>query len=205
MASKDKAFEDYEKIADWFDDVRLRDLVLERSYLEMVAALTKPNGKILDLGCGMGEPVTKYFIDKGFQVTGVDGSHKMIEKARHYVPQATFLVSDIRYLNLEAKFDAIILWHSLIHLPHEDQQSLFTRLKAFIKPRGILAFTSGHEAGEEWSNNGGQNLYHASLSPAEYQELLESHHFDLITHKIKDADCGDSTVWVSKYRENQLF
>lgn len=61
MANKEKVYEDYEKIADWFDDVRMRDLGLEKTYVEMVAALTKPNGKILDLGCGMGEPVAKYF------------------------------------------------------------------------------------------------------------------------------------------------
>lgn len=34
---------------------------------------------------------------------------------------------------------------------------------------GILMFTTGSEAGEIWSDNGGENLYHASLSPDEYK------------------------------------
>lgn len=199
MSNKDKVYEDYEKIADWFDSVRMRDLALEKPYLDMVARLTKPNGKILDLGCGMGEPVAKYFIDKGFQVIGVDGSSKMIEKARRYIPQAEFYVQDMRHLNLREKFDAMVLWHSLFHLSQDDQRAMFPWFERHVNPGSILVFTSNHEAGEEWSNNGGENLYHASLSPAEYQKLLELHHFELVTHKIKDPDCGDSTVWVAKY------
>ncbi len=199
MSNKDKVYEDYEKIADWFDTVRMRDLSFEKSYLDMVINLTKTNGKILDLGCGMGEPVAKYFINNGFQVIGVDGSSKMIEKARRYIPQAEFYVQDMRQLNLGEKFDAIVLWHSLFHLSQDDQRMMFSCFKAHMNLDGILVFTSGDKAGEEWSNNGGENLYHASLSPAEYQELLELHHFELITHKIKDPDCGDSTVWVAKY------
>jgi cyclopropane fatty-acyl-phospholipid synthase-like methyltransferase len=37
-----------------------------------------PGGSILDLGCGMGEPIARYFIRVGYQVTGVDSSAAMI-------------------------------------------------------------------------------------------------------------------------------
>jgi SAM-dependent methyltransferase/GNAT superfamily N-acetyltransferase len=194
--------EKYEKIADWFDTVRARDLALEKPYLDKVAGKTKPTGKVLDLGCGMGEPVTKYFVDKGFQVTGIDGSFKMIEKAKRYVPGATFYVQDLRRLHLEEKFDAIILWHSFFHLTQNDQRTLFPCFAAHMNPGGILLFTSGYEEGEVWSDNGGENLYHASLSPIEYRELLKSHSFSLIMCEIEDKNCGGATVWIAKYENH---
>ncbi len=200
MANKDKVYRSYEKIADWFDSVRMQDLSFEKPYLDMVTTHIKPNGKILDLGCGTGLPVAKYFVDAGFQVTGIDGSQNMIEKAKRYVPKATFYVQDMRHLCLEEKFDAIVLWHSFFHLPADDQKLMFAVLEKHMNPAGILLFTSGHEAGEVWSDNGGENLYHASLSTSEYKELLEKYNFEVITHKIEDANCGDATVWVAKYQ-----
>ncbi|MBP9777980.1 MAG: class I SAM-dependent methyltransferase [Rickettsiaceae bacterium] len=199
MANKDKVYEDYEKIADWFDNVRMRDLSFEKPYLDLVASHTKKAGKVLDLGCGMGEPVTKYFIDNGFQVTGVDGSINMIEKAQRYLPQAKFYVQDMRDLKLQEKFDAIILWHSLFHLSAEDQKLMLKIIAQHINPGGILLFTTGHKEGEVWSDNGGENLYHSSLSPTQYQELLRSNYFKLILNKIEDPQCGDATVWLAQH------
>lgn len=68
-----------------------------------------------------------------------------------------------------------------------------------IKPGGILMFTSGPDAGEVWGDNGGENLYHASLSTAEYRTLLAKHQFEVITHAIEDKDCGEATIWVARY------
>jgi 2-polyprenyl-3-methyl-5-hydroxy-6-metoxy-1,4-benzoquinol methylase len=33
---------------------------------------------ILDVGCGGGIPIAKYLVEKGFRVTGIDSSEKMI-------------------------------------------------------------------------------------------------------------------------------
>ena len=67
---------------------------------------------------------------------------------------------------------------------------------------GILMFTTGSEAGEIWSDNGGENLYHASLSPDEYKQLLKEHVFELIDYKINDKDCNDHTVWFARYKNS---
>jgi SAM-dependent methyltransferase len=199
MANKDKAFEDYEKIADWFDAVRMRNLGLEKTYLDKASALSKQGGKVLDLGCGIGEPIAKYFVSKGFQVTGIDGSTKMIEKAKRYIPEAKFYVQDMRYADLDNKFDLIVLWHSLFHLPPDDQRAMFARFEDHINSGGILLFTSHHEVGEIWSNNGGEDLYHASLSLSEYKELMVLHHFELVFLSVNDKECGGATIWMAKY------
>lgn len=199
MSNKRNVYKSYEKIADWFDEHRSREL-FEKPYLDMAISYLKSGAKILDLGCGMGEPIAKYFADKGYRLTGIDGSHKMIAMAKARVPNATFLVGDMRECALQEKFDCIIAWHSFFHLSQEDQRAMFAIFEKHMNPGGILMFTSGPEAGEVWGDNGGENLYHASLSTSEYNELLKTHHFEALKHVVEDKDCGDATIWVARYQ-----
>jgi hypothetical protein len=59
-------------------------------------------------------------------------------------------------------------------------------------------FTSGNDAGEVWSENGGEPLYHASLAAAEYRSLLQEHGFSALHHVVDDAACGGATVWIAR-------
>lgn len=200
---KNNVYELYEHIVDWFDEHRSKTL-FEKPYLDLAISYLKSGAKILDLGCGMGDPIAKYFVDRGYQLTGIDGSAKMIALAKKRVPQASFLVGDMRKCDLKEKFDCIIAWHSFFHLPPDDQRAMFTIFQKHINPGGILMFTSGPDAGEVWGDNGGQNLYHASLSTAEYREILAKHQFEVIKHVIEDKDCGDATIWVARYNGDKV-
>lgn len=199
MSNKDNVYKDYDDIADWFDKHRSREL-FEKYYLDMAIAHLNSHSKILDLGCGMGAPIAEYFIGQGFNVIGVDGSQNLIKFAKERFPKTRFLCMDMRGLDLDEEFDCILAWHSLFHLTHEEQRKMFQTFERHANPGAILMFTSGPEAGEVWSNNGGVNLYHASLSMTEYKDLLKKHHFEVIAHNIEDEDCGGATVWVAKYQ-----
>ena len=61
-----------------------------------------------------------------------------------------------------------------------------------------MLFTSGPDEGENWSDNGGYLLYHASLSPEEYKALLENNSFKIIAHNVQDPECGGATIWVAQ-------
>ncbi|MFN7038498.1 MAG: class I SAM-dependent DNA methyltransferase [Alphaproteobacteria bacterium] len=195
--NKDNIYKIYDKIAIWMDEHRSRAL-FEKPYLDRAISYLEPDATILDLGCGTGEPIGRYFIDAGFQVIGVDGSTKMLEIARSRCPKIRFILSDMRTINLDAKFDCITAWHSFFHLSQDDQRAMFKIFVSHLKAGGVLLFTSGPEAGEVWSNNGDEMLYHASLSSDEYKVLLKQHGFTLIDHKIADPECGDATVWLAK-------
>lgn len=204
MTNRARAYEAYEKIADWFDLVRMRDLSYEKPHLEMVTTNIQANGKVLDIGCGMGEPITKYFADAGFEVVGIDGCASMIEKARMHVPNAKFYVLDMRRLAFNEKFDAIILWHSLFHLSAEDQQAMFPIFKQHLNKEGLLLFTSGC-SGEVEENDSEQNPYHYSLVPDRYRTLLVSHDFEILAHKVDQYYRSNSTIWVARYKGNYII
>ena len=54
----------YEDNAAAWDAQRGRDL-FERPWMERFAALVPAGGRILDLGCGMGEPIARFLIGLG--------------------------------------------------------------------------------------------------------------------------------------------
>ncbi|HAT9115196.1 TPA: methyltransferase domain-containing protein, partial [Legionella pneumophila subsp. pneumophila] len=49
---------------------------MEQSYLELLQNKLPSKGKILDVGCGTGEPMAQFLIKQGYEVTGIDASHK---------------------------------------------------------------------------------------------------------------------------------
>ncbi|WP_242604524.1 class I SAM-dependent methyltransferase [Legionella gresilensis] len=183
-------------MAIWFDTNRNKDLTMEKFYLNFIQKYLPPKCKILDIGCGTGEPIAKFLLNEGYKVTGIDASKKMIDLCKQRFPEGRWLLADMRTLDLDEKFHAVIAWHSFFHLPHEDQRRTLKLLASYVELNGLLIFTSGPEFGEVWSNNGGQDLYHASLSIEEYKQILVDNNFKILEHKIKDPQCGEATVWV---------
>lgn len=191
-------YEVYNKIATWFSENR-DEVLMEKKYLDDLIAQLPAEGTVLDVGCGTGKPILAYLVNQNVQVTGVDASSKILDIAKENFPTTTFILQDMRYLDINRQFDAIIAWHSFFHLPVADQPLMFTLFEKHLNPNGILLFTSGTENGEAWGMCGGENLFHASLDTDEYHSLLEKHHFKVLKHVIKDSDCGYATVWMAKY------
>ena len=192
----------YNRIAGWFDKTRTRALI-EQPYLEYLTRALKEGASVLDLGCGTGEPMLRYLVERQYEVLGVDASVAMIDIARMRFPDTRFEVCDMRELNLQRRFDAVIAWHSLFHLAPGDQRAMIQTFARHLQPGGLLMFTSGSDAGEVWSENGGEALYHASLAQAEYGSLLETHGFQVLHHAMDDAACGGATVWIARLGSGQ--
>jgi SAM-dependent methyltransferase len=187
----------YEENAAAWDRERGRSL-FERGWLERFAAGVPAGGKILDVGCGMGEPIARYFIERGFGVTGVDSSPTMIGMCRERFPEREWVVGDMREMELGREFDGVIAWHSLFHLSPGDQVGMFGRFAAHVRPGGVLMFTSGDKHGEAIGEWCGEPLYHASLDPGEYRRLLGANGFEVVGHREWDPECGYATVWLAR-------
>lgn len=189
----------YDDNAAAWDAQRGREL-FERPWLERFAALLPPGGEVLDLGCGSGEPIARWFIERGYALTGVDSSTTLIEICRERFPQQQWVVSDMRALELGRGFDGLLAWHSFFHLTPDDQRAMFERFARHLSPGGALMFTSGTEEGSAIGEWQGEPLYHGSLSTAEYAIQLERHGFEVLRHAESDPDCGHATIWLARRR-----
>jgi len=185
----------YDKIADWFHQNRGQDL-MEKAYLDFVLANIPQDGKILDLGCGTGKPILAYLLSLGRTVVAVDASKEILKLAAQNFPDQAFILQDMRDLDLPEKFDAIIAWHSFFHLPAIDQPLMFPIFKQYLNPGGILVFTSGPAAGEAWSRLNEEDVFHASLSPTDYEQLLQENKFIVLKKAFEDPTVGKASVWV---------
>jgi len=186
----------YEDNAEAWDRTRGRDL-REKPWLDRFLARVRSGGAILDIGCGMGEPVAGYIIERGYGVTGTDSSPSLIAVARDRFPAHEWIARDMRMLDLSRRFDGLIAWHSFFHLSPEDQRGMFARFAAHASPGAPLMFTSGHQHGESVGEWMGDPLYHGSLGPAEYRALLKANGFVEMAHTVRDPDCGSSTIWLA--------
>ena len=81
------------------------------AYVERLSALLHDGARVLELGCGAGEPCTRLLAER-FDVTGIDLSAGQLERARVNVPAARFLHADLTELELEpASWDAVVTIH----------------------------------------------------------------------------------------------
>jgi ubiquinone/menaquinone biosynthesis C-methylase UbiE len=119
-----------------------------RGYVEAFCAWVGKPGKLLDLGCGPGND-SALFVERGFEVVGVDFSEKMIAEARKRVAQATFICSDFRKMNFDGdEFDAVWSVGSLHHLAKTDLPEVFQRLRRCMKPDGFMFISVQSGEGE---------------------------------------------------------
>lgn len=190
----------YERHAAGFDSHRPKGLH-EQPWLDRFSALLQPGGRILDLGCGAGDPIAGHFLAAGFDVTGVDFSAPMLDLAGQRLPQARWLQADMRELALGETFDGIIGWNSYFHLRADEQRSTLRRLAAHLAPGGALMLTVGPRAGEVIGQVEGEPIYHASLSPQEYEALLGELGLAIIQFVFEDPDCDQQTVLLAQRRE----
>lgn len=187
----------YEENAEAWDRMRGRDL-FERPWLERFATLLPERAAVLDIGCGMGEPIGRWLIEKGYRLTGVDSAPSLIAKCRERFPDQEWIAADMRALDLGRRFDGIIVWHSAFHLQPDDQKAMFPIFAAHAAHGAALMFTSGDDSGVRIGRWQGEPLYEASLSPADYEALLEANGFSVVEVRARDKECGDATVWLAR-------
>lgn len=152
----------------------------EAAALERFAAMLPPGGTVLDVGCGSGWPWGAALLERGFRVTGVDSSSRLIAHAADTLPTGDWIVGDMRTLELGRTFDGLLIWYSLFHLTPEDQRTAMARILSHAAPKAALLMTAGWgEAGVSVGEWRGEPLYHASLAADSYEAMLDRAGFSI--------------------------
>ena len=118
-----------------------------------------PSGcAVLDLCCGTGQ-LAAVLSEKGYDVTGVDGSEGMIEIAKKNAPGVEFLVQDAREISLDRRFAAVFsTFDSLNHVMSLDElEQVFRNVHAVLEAGCCFEFDLNMEEGylQRWRGSFG--------------------------------------------------
>lgn len=122
---------------------------------ELFSKVIKEHSKIepktlLHLGCGAGG--NDYTFKKHFKVTGIDISEGMLEIARNYNPEVTYLYGDMRTIRLKECFDAVAIPDSIGYMTTlEDLRKTIITSYKHLKPGGVLLIVTNIK--EEFAEN----------------------------------------------------
>jgi len=155
----------------------LRRSVLDRA---LGGAGVDPRGlTVLDVGCGSGF-FTRYYLERGARVTGLDIAPTSIERLRERHPEARFVLGDVSETPLAESFDVINAFDVLYHITDDARWEIAVRhLAAAVKPGGLLLLTDTFADAGGASHNKARSLdrYRALLTPAglEVREIRATH------------------------------
>jgi cyclopropane fatty-acyl-phospholipid synthase-like methyltransferase len=191
----------YDQFADSYDEIRdLFDMT------EVINAfwgcLDMKKGRLLDLGCGAGEPFGRWFVGHGWTVIGVDFSKRMLELAAKYVPQMQTIYADMRRVEFEPdSFDAITATYSLFHVPRKDHAALFEKFYRWLRPRGTMLFTyatkeyTGSDEFDGYVTFMRQEVYYSHTTPEKLYAMLKKTGFRIESKEYRQIG-GETFLWV---------
>jgi 2-polyprenyl-3-methyl-5-hydroxy-6-metoxy-1,4-benzoquinol methylase len=152
--------------------------------------------KILDAGCGAGIPVAKLLAEKGYDVTGIDISEKMLEMAHKNVPKANFLQMSITAITYKPEiFDGIIAAYSVIHIPKENHARVFEQFNNILKENGILLISLGMKEFEGTSDWHGANMFWSHYDAKKSMSLVKAAGFEIIFGKKVETG-QEKNFWI---------
>ena len=107
----------------------------------------KAGAFILDFGCGSGRD-TKYFLQKGYRVTALDGSAKLCRIAEQNTG-IPVMQMDFNDFDEQDKYDGIWACSSILHLPKPDLKNVLIHMEKALHAGGIIytSFKNGDFSG----------------------------------------------------------
>lgn len=183
----------YDELYDWHVSVRSAEIGLPE--VEAFVRPLAPGAGILDLGCGHGLPIARVLQARGFAVSGVDSSARMIEGFRANVPGARAACAPVQTFDFFGDtFDAVIAWGVLFHLSPADQAIVIARVAAALAPGGRFLFTAADIDVVHENPMQDLSFRYTSLGVDRYAQLLDQQGLTSIGHH---CDAWDNYVYTA--------
>lgn len=134
----EKPFED---LASYYDLIyKDKNYTQEADFIEECIRPYFKVEKILELGCGTGN-YTEIFFDRGYKITGIDISARMLEVARKKCP-CSFLKNDIRNFRLPDKFDCCLALFAVMGYltDNSDIAKVLKNIRSHLANGGLFIF-----------------------------------------------------------------
>lgn len=163
----------YDELADTYaEDVKTNAYNAELEFPATTSLIPSVEGKrVLDAGCGTGF-YTKWLVERGADVLGVDVSEEMLSHAVEVVgDRAEFERSDLREsldFATERSFDGVISALALGYIENWDR--VFAEFNRVLRPGGFLVFSTGHPLDQFAPEDGeGENYFQIERASKEWE------------------------------------
>ncbi|MEO5913380.1 MAG: class I SAM-dependent methyltransferase [Luteolibacter sp.] len=193
----------YDAIAERFHAIRIGFRPKETVYLSLLLDPVKTGGKVLDLGCGTGQPIASHIAELGHHITGIDGSEAMLAIARERMPEQRWIHGQMEDFELDETFDAVVCWDSLFHMPRQFYQPIIRKIHRWLVPGGRLMVSSGimvDDTPEGFTDTMfGHEFYYDSLSPEQMVAVIEQTGFKVLLAEMCNIPDGgrDKGKWAT--------
>lgn len=167
----------YDKIADMWNETHQSSTYGINQLLKALSFCTN-HDRALDVGCGAGGRFIRLLQEKKFATTGIDISKRMIKLASENHPDVEFIFTDICMWKSDKKFDLILAWDSIFHLPLVQHENVLSKLCNMLSKDGIMIYTIGDAIGEhtdQWLND---TFYYSSLGITENLRILSANNVE---------------------------
>jgi SAM-dependent methyltransferase len=187
-----ETIEFYNQNADKYDQATY-NLQLEIPWMEFTSRI-KPNGLILDIGCGSGRDM-RHFIDLGYYVEGVEPSREMAIIARF---RTGAIIHEIaaEQIDFNNQFDGVWACASLLHVDRSSMEKTYNLIMRSLKQSGVFYFSLKSGAGTIRKEDG--RLF-ANYSSDEIEELVmaRSDTKSFVSWESSDALHTRNTKWLN--------
>jgi SAM-dependent methyltransferase len=172
-----------------------------------------PDGaNVLDFCCGPGL-VLQWLTNKGYQVTGVDRSERMLQYAREKAPDCKLILGDVRFFESPPNFHAVFstglgFTHTLTL---EDLTSIFRNAYKALQNNGIFVFDlrlhDGYNGGWNGSMEGDLQDDYAWVKKKQYYPETQEGRVYITIFNLVEGDYWKriDTVWpVRGYTKDEV-
>lgn len=169
------------------------------SYVDKILEGLPLEAKVLDLGCGTGNPIAKHIIKRGFCVIGVDQSKKLIEIAKTVVPEAELIHADMVEIQFAEKFAAVVAWDSVFHIERKYHSAIYRKLAGSLESGGRFLLSIGGSDAKDSANDDsnmegftsemfGHTFFYSRYAPKIARKLLEDEGFEIEVWEVDDPN-----------------
>lgn len=142
MTDRDAVRRAYDELAETYASERSPDAREAEMFEELLDRLD-PGARLLDAGCGQGDPILARAAAETTAV-GLDFSAEQLRLAAGNAPDAALVGGDLTALPFRGgAFDAVAALHSLIHVPLAEHGTVLAEFARVLRPGGYVLLSEG--------------------------------------------------------------
>ena len=198
MGKKSIVRQGYDLLGDQYATARdgnQAELELIEAFLRSVGT----DGLVLDAGCGPGHPILTTLSERHHTI-GLDFSRSQLDIAATNARTAHLIQGDMVEVPVRSNaVDGITAFHSLIHIPYDEHQSVIDEFARILTPGGHLLLCEGpgdwSGTNEDWLESGVEMTWDIAGPDATRQQLRTSG-FSISKEQEISSDFDGDGSWI---------